>query len=370
MSAIAIWAFAAGWLILLSIYAATIAAALLQPFLSARNATSVSIPFVSIIVPLCEVEPELSENLDRLFDQDYPNFEIALSFARGDDPAIEFARSAMLRWPRVKSVLRIGESREFIDLKVRNEFKCLTDASSGYVYIVDSNIALPRSALRRSMAQMTGPVGLVAMPPVAVRPLNFVGHLETAFINGYAARFLLAGSAIGLDLTFGKTMLVRWSEQIQRSVIAQLKLIAVEDAAILFGVRRLGLRAQFSGLTVDHPVGARSWRSFWGRHLRWAMYRRAYYGPVLYLEMAVSLFPTLVLAALGAAAFSLDVASAVAGTVALWFGLEGLLHLHKRWVISWLTPFAWIVRELLLPWVWLHAVFRRQVKWNDQYVQI
>lgn len=370
MDATAIWFFAACWIFLLSIHVTTVAAALIQPLLAYRRAKVKEFPPVTIIMPMCGIVPELSANLDRLFAQDYPNFEVALSFAHADDPAIAVAQDAMLRWPKIKSTLRIGETAEYIDLKVRNEFKCLADARTDFVYIVDSNVSLPPDALRRSMAQMAPDVGVVTAQAVAVRPTNFIGHLELAFMNGFGARYMLAGSALGFDIILGKSMLVRWSEPIRQSVTEQFGKILAEDAAILFGMQELGLRARFSDVTVAHPIGARCWCEFWGRHTRWAMYRRAYHGPKFFLEMATGFLPTLICAGLGAPVLGIDAVTAIGATAAVWFCAEWMLQWQKGWPAGWPAPFASLARELLLPFVWMHALVRREAVWNSVRVPV
>ena len=52
------------------------AAFLARRFMRARNAGASAYPAVTVLKPLHQGEPGLSENLESFFTQDYPNFEI------------------------------------------------------------------------------------------------------------------------------------------------------------------------------------------------------------------------------------------------------------------------------------------------------
>src|SRR5262249_10943257 len=156
-------------------------AAILQPLAARRRVNSSSTPPVTVVMPIYGLESELSQNLDNIFDQDYPQFSVSLAFARADDPAIELTNAARKRRPAVHSELLIGEAVEFPNLKVRNEYKCLDGAATDFVCIVDSNTSLAPDTVRKSMALMGPKVGLVTVLPVAVRPRGFVANLDAAF---------------------------------------------------------------------------------------------------------------------------------------------------------------------------------------------
>ena len=47
----------------------------------------------------------------------------------------------------------------------------------------------------------------------------------------------------------------------------------------------------------------------------------------------------------------------------LWYGGEALLARVARWHLSPLSPFAWMLRDLLLPVLWVNG-WRRQFVWR------
>src|ERR1035438_4445764 len=57
------------------------------------------LPFVSLLKPLHGLEPQLEENLESFFTQDYPQFEVLFAVDHADDKAAEVARRVMDRHP-------------------------------------------------------------------------------------------------------------------------------------------------------------------------------------------------------------------------------------------------------------------------------
>ena len=45
------------------------------------------------------------------------------------------------------------------------------------------------------------------------------------------------------------------------------------------------------------------------------------------------------------------VLAALLGAV-IWYGAEALLALSAGWPLNWISPLAWLARDLLLPWLW------------------
>jgi ceramide glucosyltransferase len=67
-----------------------------------------------------------------------------------------------------------------------------------------------------------------------------------------------------------------------------------------------------------------------------------------------SLLP--ILAAVAAApGFDIDPLSAFLALSAIWFGAEALLAWAARWHLSILSPLSWVLRDALLPVLWLEG---------------
>src|SRR5437868_9437411 len=58
-------------------------------------------PRVSLLKPLCGLEPDLEANLKSFFQQDYPAFEIVFGTRDASDPALDTVRSLQKQFPHV-----------------------------------------------------------------------------------------------------------------------------------------------------------------------------------------------------------------------------------------------------------------------------
>jgi ceramide glucosyltransferase len=67
-----------------------------------------SLSGVSILRPLKGLDPHLVECLESAFCQEYPQFEILLSVAEEQDPAVQVARDVMTKYPDIPARLIIG----------------------------------------------------------------------------------------------------------------------------------------------------------------------------------------------------------------------------------------------------------------------
>lgn len=65
-------------------------------------------PGVSILRPLRGLDPNLYENLETTFKQDYPNYEIIFSVKDEDDAALGVVHQLIARYPHVNARVIIG----------------------------------------------------------------------------------------------------------------------------------------------------------------------------------------------------------------------------------------------------------------------
>jgi ceramide glucosyltransferase len=143
-----------------------------------------------------------------------------------------------------------------------------------------------------------------------------------------------------------------------------------EDAASTKLVRRLGLRVRILDRPISQPLGRRTAAEVWGRQLRWAKLRRdtftVYFLPEL---LAGAIFP---LAACTFLAITLawPVGATIFAYAALWYGAEAVLAASAGWHTSWRSPVAWLLRDLLIPLLWLASWIGNDFVWRDNTLRI
>ena len=101
-------------------------------------------PPVSLVQPLCGVEPFLEATLESAFALDYPEYELIFCLAHADDPAAPLARRAIERHPERQARLLFGDERPSANPKLNNVVKGWKAARNAWIVIADSNVLMPR----------------------------------------------------------------------------------------------------------------------------------------------------------------------------------------------------------------------------------
>ena len=233
------------------------------------------LPPISIVQPLCGVEPFSQDTLASIFALDYPEYEVLFCVADAGDPIAPLARRLIAAHPEIAARLLIGDDRVGANPKLNNVVKGWKAARHSWIVMADSNVLMPPDYLVRLISRWREDSGIVCSPPIGARPENFAAHLECAFLNTYQARWQYAGESVGYGFAQGKTMLMRRDVIERGGGIESLGSEIAEDAASTKLVRGQGLHAHLVARPFAQPIGARRLRDVWKRQLRWARLRRA-----------------------------------------------------------------------------------------------
>jgi ceramide glucosyltransferase len=310
-------------------------------------------PPVTIIRPLCGIDNYAEDTIASAFTLDYPDYELVLCVADEGDPVVPLVRRLMQRYPHIPARLLFGERWINANPKLNNIAKGYDDARYDWIVIADSNVLIPADYLQRLITRWRADTGLVCSPPVGCQPDSFWAEVECAVLNAYQARCQLTADALGFGFAQGKTMLWRRADLERAGGIRALACDLAEDAASTKVVRGLGLRVRLTSAPFEQPLGERSFRQVWQRQARWAQLRRTSFPPFYLGEILVG--PAIPLIAIGMLANATDVSvlAAAAGFAAIWYGAEILLTSLAGWHLSWWSLPAAMMRDALLPALWL-----------------
>jgi ceramide glucosyltransferase len=283
--------------------------------------------------------------------------------AREDDPVIPLVRSLMRDYSDVAASLLIGESRISSNPKLNNMAKGWMAARYDTVVFADSNLLLTSGYCAQVCACFAPGVMIVSSPPVGSAPDGFWGEMECAMLNTHAARWQYAAAEIDLCFAQGKTLAFRKSLS-PANLMVLLGEEPAEDAAATKLAKSRGEKIALVAPAYSHPVGPRSLRSVWKRHSRWAKLRRATFPLMFSAEILTGILP--VLAALVHVAWTLDIASAnfFLPALLLWYLPEAWLAWRLGWTLGPLSPFAWLVRDCLMPLIYATAWLSDEFVWN------
>jgi ceramide glucosyltransferase len=325
---------------------------------------------VTIVRPVCGVDFFDDITLRSTFELDAVGYEIIFCAAREDDPAVPFVRSLIREYPHIDARLLIGDDRPTSNPKLNNIVKGWAAARHEWIVLADNNVLMPGDYLDDLFRSFSPGVGLVCSPPVGSRPIGFWAELECAFLNTYQARWQSAADTIGFGFAQGKSML--WHRAILDDAggIEALGSEIAEDAAATKIVRAHGLDVCLVDRPFEQPLGPRSRAQVWDRQVRWARLRRATF-PLFYApEILAGCSLPAVAAVLAAIGLDLNPLLALLAYLSVWFGAETLLASIAGWHLRWYSPFAWMLRDALLPVLWVEGWSGNTFVWrgNDMSV--
>src|SRR5262245_56718429 len=318
---------------------------------------------VSLVRPVCGMENHIEETLRSAFHLDYPRYEIIFCAASANDAAAPLVRRLIAAHPHVPARLLIGNETISDNPKLNNVCKGWRAAAYDWIVMADSNVLMPRDYIERLLAAWRADTGVVSSPPAGCRPQGFWAELECAFLNTYQLRWQYAAAAIGLGYAQGKSMLYRRSQIDEAGGIRLLAAEAAEDAATTKVVRDLGLRVRLVDAPFEQPLGYRTAGEVWARQLRWAQLRQASFRQYYALELLSGSLAPLTAAAYVLVALGLPWASVIAA-VAAWYGAEAALAHAAGWHLTLRSPAAWILRDILLPVLWIGGWLGRGFVWR------
>lgn len=322
-------------------------------------------PPISLVRPVCGIEPFSEETLRSSFLLDYPVYELIFCVAKGSDPIVPLVERLIAEHPQVRARLIIGDERISANPKLNNMVKGWEGAAHERIVFADSNVLMPRDYLQRLLAAWDAKAGLVCSPPVGSRPHGFFAELECAFLNTFQARWQVTADTVGYGFAQGKTLFYRRDILEAAGGIRALAAELAEDAATTKIVRAAGLRVRLVDAPFEQPLGLRPFLEVWGRQVRWARLRRATF-PWLYLgEFIASALSPMLIGAL-ALAFIAPAALPVYAVLylAIWYAGEAMLAASAGWHLSWRMPAAWLLRDALLLGVWVEGWRPAKFTWR------
>lgn len=259
---------------------------------------------VSILKPLCGVDPSLSENLRAFSQQSHRNLDIVFGVADACDEALPVAQRFCREHEALPTQISIGET------PCHNPKVALLAHMSGlssgeWVVVSDSNVRVTEAYVRDALSHAGADVGLVTHLVSGCGGRSISAHLENLQLNCF-----VAAGVCGVRFIVGQTCVIGKSMFLRREVLESIGGFEAaggylaEDYVIGRAVHRAGHRV----VTAKMPVP--TWNEGWtftrfvSRHLRWAVMRRqvsrlAYAmeilltpGPLLMLVLALAIaFP-------------------------------------------------------------------------------
>ncbi len=321
---------------------------------------------VSVLRPLCGADSDLEQNLESLFRQSYPSFELVFGAGTENDPGLAVARRIAERFPEVQSSFVVHGLRAELNPKVRNLRGMLPHAAHDLILISDSSLRVPRHLLRELVGVYQQEGGGLVMNLFATADDESLG---SALESVQGAGFCMAG--VALPTLLGEAAVIGKSTLLSRRALdtlggfERLSDVLAEDFVLGKLFQHAGLKVTIAPAVLENVTRRLSVREFVARHLRWSMMRWRLEPGAAALEPLARPLALLPLAAafLGA--------PGLAWCALLWLvrdlGGHLLLRGPKRlWAPLLLAP----VSDLLMLIVWAWAPLKRHVTWRGTRLRL
>jgi ceramide glucosyltransferase len=320
---------------------------------------------VTVLKPLCGLEPRLEDNLATFCDQTHPHYQLVFGVRDPHDPAIAVVERLSRRFPSRDMQVIIDPRVHGSNLKVSNLINMLRAARHPWLVLADSDIAVPPDYLERVTAPLHDPgVGIVTCLYHGRAAGGFWTRLGALFIDGWFAPSVRVASSLGGSaFGFGATIALRAATLRAIGGFDPLKDRLADDFWLGELTRRRGLKTVLSEVEVGTDVSENSLKTLWSRERRWLQTIRSL-NPLGYAFSFITF--TLPMLALGCwlAPTAWNAGLALVGTAAR-------LGLHRRRSARLANAALYApLRDLLLLLEWLSAFAGRSTRWRRHRLAI
>ncbi len=338
-------------------------------------ANTANFPPVSVLKPVHGLEPELRENLESFFRQDYPAYEILFAAADADDPALTVIRELCAQYPEIPTQILITGQPPWPNPPAYS-FHRMSEISKYDILVTsDSDVMVAPNYLREVIAPLLDRKN--GMVTCVYRGKNLGGFWSALDAIGMSvemtAGVLVANLLEGMKFGLGPTIAVRKDALAKIGGYPSVGDYFSNDFAIGNFIEKAGYRVVLSHHVIDHVVAPMTFRRMWERQVRWARGTRysrpkGHFGSVLVFAMPYGI--------VGFAAGEFLGLPRLAG---LLLGLALLNRLAECWVVGWKVVHdpqarssAWIypIRDIFGFLVWCASYLTRKAVWRDSRYEL
>jgi ceramide glucosyltransferase len=323
---------------------------------------------VTVLKPLCGMEPGLEANLASFCRQHHPDFQVVFGVRDPLDPAIVVARRLARRYPDCDIRVVVDARVHGTNLKVSNLINMMRAARHPWLVLADSDIAVEPDYLERVTAPLADPAVGIVTCLYRGRPVNgFWSKMGALFIDTWFAPSVRVASACGSSaFGFGASIAVRADTLRAAGGFEALRNRLADDFWLGQLTREQGLATVLSDVWVSTDVTEHSVAALWSRERRWMQTIRSI-NPLGYTFC----FITFTLPVLG---LGLWLAPDAWNAAAALLGAGARCALHVRHPAQGLRPPGRMLlapaRDCLLALTWLCAFFGSTARWRRHDVPI
>ncbi len=335
----------------------------------------VPMPPVAVLKPLHGAEPQLKENLESFFRQQYPSFELIFGVRDRSDPALQVVGALRKKYPRVKANIILTGEPAYPNAKVDALRKMMPAASYSFLVITDSDVRVVPAFLKEVVRPLLDSrVGLVTCTYRGVPTGGLWSRLEALGMSVEMSSAVFVGDLLeGMRFALGPGMATRKDVLAELGGIEVLGAYCSDDFVLGHLTHAAGRKVVLSHHVIEHVVLNQSARASLLHQLRWMRSAR-YSRPLGHIGMLMTFaMPFGLLGMVGGPA---------TGTWMLGYGLMALAILNRiiqclavGWQIlrdSHALRFCWLypLRDLLGFFLWCASFLGTEIVWRGELYEL
>lgn len=257
-------------------------------------------PAVTIMKPLCGVDPMAEIALESFFLLDYPEYQLVFGVQDANDPVLEILARLRARYPERDTALMVNDMLHGSNWKVSNLINMQPLAKHDIIVFSDADIHVPPYYLEDLVAALEVPqTGLVTtlytgLPAEQV----LAARLGAAQINQVFLPSALLARKLGRQDCMGATMAITKSVLAESGGLAALSNHLADDQVLGRRVMNAGYRVGLASNIPAATVPELDLPSLFRHELRWARTIRllvplAYTGSILQIPLFWALLAVL-----------------------------------------------------------------------------
>ncbi|ABF39729.1 ceramide glucosyltransferase, putative [Candidatus Koribacter versatilis Ellin345] len=234
-------------------------------------AASTTFPPVTLLKPVHGTEPQLKQNLESFFQQDYPDFEIVFGARSLDNDAVRTVNELRKKYAHVKSSLIISGEPEWHNAKVYSLDKMIQSTPNSHFIITDSDIVVEHDFIRRIIPPLNDPkVGCVTAMYKGVPAPEFWSRMEALGMSvEMPSGVMVVDMLEGMKFALGAVMAVRRDSLKSIGGIQATREFYSDDFVLGNLISEAGYEVVLSDVKVGHVLTSRSFAKTFGDQLRW-----------------------------------------------------------------------------------------------------
>jgi ceramide glucosyltransferase len=228
-------------------------------------------PAVTLLKPVCGMEPGLEAHLTSFFEQQYPSYEIIFGARRSDDPALAVVRRVSAIYPSVLVKIVISGEPWRPNAKVCSLVKMYERASHDYLIVSDSDVAVQPNYIAEVVGPMLDPgVGMVTCLYRGVPTGGLWSRLEALGMSVEMTSGAIVANLIeGMKFALGPTMAIRRDALDAIGGFEPLADYCSDDYVLGRDVAESGRQVVMSQHVIDHVVINRKFACSMQHQIRW-----------------------------------------------------------------------------------------------------